>query len=70
MYQLGRSVAQNDAEAVTWYRKAADLGRANAQYNLGFVCAFGQGVADSDDCGHLFRLKADGDSDRSRTAFR
>jgi putative ABC transport system substrate-binding protein len=26
--------------------------------------------ADSDDCGHLFRLKADSDSDRSRTAFR
>jgi hypothetical protein len=27
-------------------------------------------LADSDDCGHLFRLKADSDSDRSRTAFR
>jgi lipopolysaccharide biosynthesis protein len=27
-------------------------------------------AADSDDCGHLFRLKADSDSDRSRTAFR
>jgi len=27
-------------------------------------------IADSDDCGHLFRLKADSDSDRSRTAFR
>jgi putative tryptophan/tyrosine transport system substrate-binding protein len=26
--------------------------------------------ADSDDCGHLFRLKADSDSDRWRTAFR
>jgi transposase-like protein len=29
-----------------------------------------QHIADSDDCGHLFRLKADSDSDRSRTAFR
>ena len=26
--------------------------------------------ADSDDCGQLFRLKADSDSDRSRTVFR
>ncbi len=27
-------------------------------------------AADSDDCGHLFRLKPDSDSDRWRTAFR
>jgi hypothetical protein len=27
-------------------------------------------VADSDDCGQGFRLIADSDSDRSRTAFR
>jgi hypothetical protein len=34
------------------------------------ISASKAGTADSDDCGHLFRLKADSDSDRSRTAFR
>ena len=36
----------------------------------GMKDAFDEIIADSDDCGHLFRLKADSDSDRSRTAFR
>ena len=30
MYDDGRGVAQNDAEALKWYRLAADQGNANA----------------------------------------
>ncbi len=35
MYANGRGVEQSDAQAVGWYRKAADQGGAKAQYNLG-----------------------------------
>jgi TPR repeat protein len=35
MYERGRGVAQDYAEAVRWYRKAAEQGHANAQFNLG-----------------------------------
>ena len=35
MYFNGRGVAQDEAEAVAWYRRAAEQGFANAQYNLG-----------------------------------
>ena len=35
MYDNGYGVPENDAEAIKWYRKAADQGHANAQYNLG-----------------------------------
>ena len=35
MYELGRGVTQDDAEAVRWYRLAAEQGHADAQYNLG-----------------------------------
>jgi hypothetical protein len=34
MYQNGRGVAKDDAQALVWYRKAADQGNAEAQKNL------------------------------------
>jgi TPR repeat protein len=37
-------VSQDNAEAAKWYRKAADQGHANAQYNLGVMYSTGQGV--------------------------
>jgi TPR repeat protein len=40
----GQGVPQDYAEAVKWYRKAADQGLAEAQYNLGSCYAKGQGV--------------------------
>jgi TPR repeat protein len=43
-YAKGRGVPQDDAEAVKWYRKAAEQGDANAQYNLGQGYGDGQGV--------------------------
>ena len=43
-YAKGLGVAQDDAEAVKWYRKAAEQGVADAQYNLGSMYYDGQGV--------------------------
>ena len=44
MYQWGRGVERDDAEATRWYRKAADQGHANAQDNLGWMYQNGLGV--------------------------
>jgi TPR repeat protein len=38
----GRSVVQDDAEAVRWYRMAAEQGNAAAQANLSGLCAKGR----------------------------
>ena len=44
MYELGRGVTQNEAEAVRWLRLAAEKGNADAQYRLGFKYFFFGGV--------------------------
>jgi len=44
MYFNGDGVAQNYAEAMRWYRLAADQGLAWAQYNLGLMHENGRGV--------------------------
>jgi TPR repeat protein len=48
MYHNGRGVPPDYAQAVTWYRKAADQGHAEAQYNLGVMYAKGEGVPQDD----------------------
>jgi len=48
MYADGEGVAQNDAEAVQWFRKAAEQGLAGAQFNLGQMYRLGRGVVQSD----------------------
>ena len=48
MYENGEGVPENDAEAVKWYRKAADQGEANAQFNLGVMYDNGDGVPEND----------------------
>jgi TPR repeat protein len=45
MYRDGLGVAQDHAEAVSWYRKAAEQGHSRAQTNLGDMCRDGLGVA-------------------------
>jgi hypothetical protein len=45
MYADGHGVPQGYAEALKWYRKAADQGNAHAQLNLGKMYVNGQGVA-------------------------
>ena len=47
MYDSGEGVAENDAEAVKWYRLAADQGEAAAQYNLAGMYYRGEGVPES-----------------------
>ena len=44
MYRKGEGVPENDAEAVKWYRLAAEQGGARAQSNLGFMYETGRGV--------------------------
>jgi len=44
MYENGRGVPQDYAQAAAWYRKAAEQGLADAQYNLGVLYYSGQGV--------------------------
>ena len=44
MYANGQGVPQDYAEAVKWYRKAAEQGDATAQSNLGVMYEKGQGV--------------------------
>ena len=48
MYANGEGVPENDAEAVKWYRLAAEQGHADAQFNLGNMYARGDGVPEND----------------------
>jgi TPR repeat protein len=59
-YENGTGVVQNPAEAVRWYRLAADQGDAGAQYNLGVSYHNGGGVVrNSAEAVRWFRLAAD-----------
>jgi hypothetical protein len=42
--EKGQGVSKDKAEAVPWYRWAAEQGYALAQYNLGYMYANGQGI--------------------------
>ena len=42
-----RGVLENDAEALRWYRLAAEQGDASAQTNLGVMSANGEGVPEN-----------------------
>ena len=48
MYKEGKGVPQDDAEAVKWYRKAAEQGHADAQTILGMMYKEGKGVPQDD----------------------
>ena len=54
MYADGRGVPQDDAEAVAWYRKAAEQGNASAQHNLGVGYAQGLGVPQDNVEAHMW----------------
>ena len=44
MYLLGQGVPHDDAQAVAWYRKAADQGNGDGQFGLGLRYLEGRGV--------------------------
>ncbi len=44
MYAQGQGTLKDDAEAVKWYRKAAQQGLLQAQHNLGLMYYRGKGV--------------------------
>ena len=53
MYDEGTGVPEDDAEAVRWFRLAAEQGNAKAQFKLGAVPEQGNAV-------RLYRLAAGG----------
>ena len=53
-YASGRGIERNPAEAVKWWRKAAEKGHAQAQHNLGVAYA-GSGNANRDEAAKWFR---------------
>ena len=60
MYANGEGVPEDDAEAVRWYRLAAEQGNATAQLNLGVMYAKGEGVPKDDaEAVRWFRLAAE-----------
>jgi hypothetical protein len=58
LYDQGRGVPQDDAQATAWFRRAAQLGFAPAQFNLGNAYRHGRGVARSDAQAVLWWRKA------------
>jgi len=44
----GRTISKDDAEAVAWYRKAAEQGYAGGQNNLGVMYMKGRGIRQDD----------------------
>ena len=54
MYANGRGVLKDEAEAVRWYRLAAEQGHAGAQYNLGLMHAKGEGVLKDSVLAHMW----------------
>ena len=48
MYDEGKSVQQDSAEAAKWYREAASRGQKRAQFKLGFMYSTGRGVERND----------------------
>ncbi len=45
MYEDGRRIPQDFAEAAKWYRRAAEQGDAGAKHALGSAYSMGKGVA-------------------------
>lgn len=48
MYDLGKGVPQNLAQASLWYRRAAEQGNVMAQHNLGHMYETGEGTRPSE----------------------
>ena len=49
IYRDGNGVPQDYEQAVTWHRKAAEQGFANAQYTMGVMYLYGIGISQNKD---------------------
>jgi uncharacterized protein len=54
LYLKGLGVQQDDARAADWYRRAAQLGRPEAQFFLGTLYYLGRGVPQNDQLAHVW----------------
>ncbi|MGO4916793.1 tetratricopeptide repeat protein [Pseudogemmobacter sp. W21_MBD1_M6] len=54
MYFNGNGVPQDYAEAMTWFRLAAEQGDAGAQNNLGMMYKIGWGVPQDNQTAHMW----------------
>ena len=54
MYDTGLGVPQDAAEAVRWFRLAAEQGHARAQYSLGVMYGTGEGVPQDNVEAHMW----------------
>ena len=69
-YEQGNGVTQDVAEAVKWYRKAADRGDATGQVNVGLAYLNGRGVPQDDaEAARWFRKAADQGNARGQNAY-
>ena len=60
MYAAGRGVLPDEVKALVWFRRAAEQGDANAQYNLGVAYETGRGVTqDAAEAVRWFRTAAE-----------
>ena len=54
IYEDGRGIERSDADAASWYRRAAGRGHAEAQYNLAVMNADGRGVPADQQAAHVW----------------
>jgi len=66
-YENGIGLPKDDVEAVTWWEKAANLGNADAQYDLGVAYANGNGGLAKDDASSLRLVSKSSRSGESRS---
>ena len=60
MLAKGQGVGRDEAQAIAWFRKAADQGGAQAQFNLDLMYRDGNGVQKDDtQAAEWFRKAAD-----------
>jgi uncharacterized protein len=70
MYKNGNGVVQDYAEAVKWYRLAAEQGDAQAQNNLGVTYESGQGVLQDNILSHMWYNIASANGNKKSSEWR